>query len=75
MAEPADQVMAPEAVVELGGAEALAQAELFCFCKQPETQQMIACDICEQWFHAMCFGINLVSEKKMRLLAPNQIRI
>ena len=35
--------------------------ELFCFCKQPENMDMIACDICEQWFHAICFGINLVS--------------
>ena len=38
-----------------------APVELFCFCKQPETMDMIGCDDCDQWFHATCFGINLVS--------------
>ena len=38
-----------------------APLELFCICRQPETEDMIACDVCEQWFHPHCFGINLVS--------------
>ena len=25
----------------------------------PESMEMIACDYCEEWFHAHCFGINL----------------
>lgn len=35
--------------------------ELFCFCRLPETVDMIACDDCEEWFHASCFDIKLVS--------------
>ena len=35
--------------------------ELYCICKQPEEEDMIGCDYCEQWFHPRCFGINLVS--------------
>ena len=35
--------------------------ELFCICSKPETMDMIACDGCDLWFHAHCFGINLVS--------------
>ena len=42
-------------------ADPAAPLELFCICKQPETEDMIACDVCEQWFHPHCFGINLVS--------------
>lgn len=38
-----------------------ASGELFCYCRQPENMDMIACDDCEQWFHALCFGIKLVS--------------
>lgn len=33
--------------------------ELYCICRQPETGNMIACDNCEEWFHAECFNINL----------------
>ena len=39
-----------------------APLELFCICRKPETEDMIACDNCEQWFHPHCFGINLVSK-------------
>ena len=38
-----------------------APLELFCFCRKPETNDMIACDECEDWFHPACFNINLVS--------------
>lgn len=34
--------------------------ELYCICRQPESLEMIACDNCEDWFHAACFGINLM---------------
>lgn len=60
-------------VGEVAGANHLGatQGELFCFCRQPENMDMIACDICEQWFHAMCFGINLVSLMKNAALTNN----
>ena len=38
-----------------------APVELFCHCQKPETMDMIACDGCDNWFHAHCFGIDLVS--------------
>ena len=33
---------------------------LYCICQQPETWDMIGCDKCDEWFHAKCFGINLL---------------
>lgn len=33
--------------------------EIYCICKKPESPDMIACDVCEEWFHAKCFDIVL----------------
>ncbi len=29
-----------------------------CFCKNKSTPQMIACDLCDEWFHLECLGLN-----------------
>lgn len=34
---------------------------LYCFCQQPETVDMIQCDACSEWFHAQCVSIDLAS--------------
>jgi hypothetical protein len=55
----------PMTANDLGQSEvkesSLVHVELFCVCQKPETMDMIACDACEQWFHASCFDIKLVS--------------
>lgn len=35
--------------------------KLYCICRQPESNCMIACEECDQWFHTACF--NLSSEQ------------
>lgn len=37
---------------------------LYCYCKQKydETQEMIACDACNDWFHFKCVGITVATE-------------
>lgn len=44
-----------------------APAELYCICRQPGSDEraMIACDTCDDWFHADCVG---VSEDSIRLI-------
>ena len=48
-------------LIDLVVVDPAAPLELFCICSKPETMDMIACDGCDLWFHAHCFGINLVS--------------
>ena len=38
---------------------------LFCICRMPETfdTKMVACDVCEKWFHYKCVGL----KKRARL--------
>ena len=33
---------------------------LFCFCRLPndKSKAMICCDVCQQWYHASCVGLN-----------------
>jgi len=33
--------------------------EVYCFCRQPQRQSefMIACDQCNEWFHGVCLGL------------------
>jgi hypothetical protein len=35
--------------------------KLYCICKQPYTQgeDMVACDLCEDWFHGECIDLDL----------------
>ena len=30
----------------------------YCFCDKPETNDMIGCDFCDQWYHPECIGLN-----------------
>lgn len=34
---------------------------VYCICKGSESPDMIACDVCEEWFHAKCFDIVLAA--------------
>jgi hypothetical protein len=47
----------PEEVVEHEIAPLIVQGDsgaLYCVCKQPETEDMIGCDECDNWFHPQC---------------------
>ena len=42
--------------------------ELFCFCKMPEMfDNMIQCDVCDEWVHCSCAGFEEVDEVVDRL--------
>jgi hypothetical protein len=42
-------------------------AELYCFCRQPDDlrRQMLACDVCETWYHISCVGVTPARAKAM----------
>ncbi|KAJ3114110.1 hypothetical protein HK100_001761, partial [Physocladia obscura] len=36
---------------------AVREVELFCLCRKPGTDEMIACDSCDEWYHFSCVGL------------------
>ena len=45
--------------------EASDSKQLFCICRQPESDFMIQCDRCKEWYHGNCIG---VTKRKAKLL-------
>ena len=31
---------------------------LYCTCRKPETEEMIGCDTCDNWYHASCVNLD-----------------
>merc|ERR1711874_878225 len=34
------------------------EVELFCYCRQPDSPDMIGCDFCDEWFHPACLSLS-----------------
>jgi len=34
------------------------EVELYCYCRQPESLDMIGCDFCTEWFHPKCISLD-----------------
>ncbi|KAI8615691.1 hypothetical protein BC830DRAFT_1218369 [Chytriomyces sp. MP71] len=41
------------------------EEELYCVCRRPANDAMIACDLCEGWFHFGCVGLSVGDEIKI----------
>ena len=31
---------------------------MYCTCRKPETEEMIGCDTCDNWYHASCVNLD-----------------